>query len=51
MAGKPKDRTGERYGKVVIKKISERRSKSGGAFWHCLCDCGNWREVDGYVQI
>ena len=47
MAGKPKNRIGERYGKLVVKRISERRAKNGTAYWHCLCDCGNWREVDG----
>ena len=46
MAGKPKDRTGQRYGKLVVEYLSDRRNlRSGGVYWWCRCDCGNIREV------
>lgn len=46
MAGKPKDRRGQRYGRLVVEHLSDRRnSKSGVVYWWCRCDCGNTREV------
>ena len=41
------DRTGQRFGKVVIVKFAGirqrkgRRKGQGGATWLCRCDCGN----------
>jgi hypothetical protein len=49
MSGKPKNRIGERYGRLVVERISERRTPSGAAYWLCRCDCGNLREVAGDV--
>lgn len=46
MAGKPKDRRGQRYGKLTVETLSDRRNpRSGGVYWWCRCDCGNIREV------
>ena len=46
MAGKPKDRIGQRYGKLVVEYLSGRRNpRSGGVYWWCRCACGNIREV------
>lgn len=46
--GKPavnfKDKTGYRYGKLLVIKKSE--SKLGHTFWECLCDCGNTTVVN-----
>ena len=46
MAGKPKDRKGQRYGRLTVEALSERRNpRSGGVYWWCRCECGNIREV------
>lgn len=39
MAGKPKDLTGDRYGRLVALSLDHIRP-SGGAVWRCRCDCG-----------
>lgn len=41
--GKPLiDLTGNRYGKwTVIGRANVEGMKATGAFWHCICDCGN----------
>lgn len=40
MSGKPKDITNKRYGKLVAKEKTQR--KSGNCYiWKCECDCGN----------
>jgi hypothetical protein len=41
-----KDLTGKRFGKWLVKSISERRRKSGGVVFICVCDCGIKKEVD-----
>jgi hypothetical protein len=33
------DMTGERYGKLVVLNLIERRA-SGHSLWACICDCG-----------
>ena len=45
MAGKPKNKIGQRYENLLVQKLSEKRDKSGGVYYFCLCDCGNSREV------
>lgn len=47
MPSKPRDRVGEIYGKLTVVAASERRTKSGNAFWLCRCSCGREREVPG----
>ena len=34
-----KDITGQRFGRLVVIKLTNKRS-SGGIVWRCLCDCG-----------
>lgn len=34
------DLTGQRFGKLVVIKKSEKKAKSG-SMWECQCDCGN----------
>lgn len=37
---KIRDLTGQRFGKLTVKRIEERTS--GGHYkWRCVCDCGN----------
>lgn len=41
---KPKDITGQRFGRLVAVERTDR--KNGTAYyWKCLCDCGNYTEV------
>lgn len=35
-----KDITNQRFGKLTALFPSEKRSKSGGILWQCICDCG-----------
>ncbi len=48
MPSKPRDRTGEIYGKLTVIGISKRRTSAGNTFWWCLCECGKKREVASY---
>jgi hypothetical protein len=43
------DITGERFGRLVARSIAEHRQMTHGihVFWHCDCDCGNTKKVDG----
>jgi len=41
------DRTGHRYGSLVVLRLGERVTSRGGKFWLCQCDCGTIKEVDG----
>ena len=34
-----------RFYRLVVFKLSDRRTPSGGVYWWCRCDCGNTREV------
>ena len=45
MPSKPRNRIGEVYGRLTVVRASERRSKSGNAYWWCRCVCGREREV------
>ena len=37
--------TGERYGRLVVLKRSERLGATGERYWLCRCDCGNERDL------
>ena len=41
------DLTGQRFGKWTVLSKSDKRSASGSIYWHCKCDCGTEREVNG----
>ena len=45
MPSKPRDRTGEVYGRLSVIRLSERRTAAGNAYWWCRCQCGQEREV------
>jgi hypothetical protein len=47
MPSKPRNRVGEVYGKLTVIRASDRRTKSGNAYWWCRCSCGQDREVPG----
>ena len=44
------DETGKRYGRLVVKHYAgsdTSKGNSGGALWHCKCDCGGTKTVRG----
>ena len=45
MPSKPRNRVGEVYGRLTVVRPSDRRTKSGNAYWWCRCVCGREREV------
>jgi len=47
MPSSPRNRIGEVYGQLTVVRASERRTKSGNAYWWCQCSCGKEREVPG----
>lgn len=44
MAGKVKDRVGQRFGKLVVIRATGKY-KRGSAVWFCQCDCGGFCEA------
>lgn len=47
--GKIKDLTGQTFGRWTVLYLSENRTKSGKIQWHCKCECGNEKDVEGYT--
>lgn len=45
--GKFIDITGQKFGRLTALKPSQKRDATGGVFWHCVCDCGQFCEVNG----
>lgn len=39
------DITNQRFGKLVAKKSTDKRTADGRVIWLCECDCGNIKEV------
>lgn len=39
----------KRFGKLIVIKKIDRRSKQGQVYWLCKCDCGNTNEVVGFA--
>lgn len=35
------DLTGRRFGKLVVLRVDEEKSKDGKVYWFCQCDCGS----------
>ena len=46
-SARTKDRTGERYGRLVAVRVAEFRNSGSkrAAYWLCRCDCGNEKVV------
>ena len=42
------DLTGQRFGKIVVVKKTEKKTKGNVWKWECLCDCGNTKEILGH---
>jgi hypothetical protein len=47
MPSTPRNRVGDVYGQLTVYAPSDRRTKSGNAYWWCRCKCGREREVAG----
>jgi len=47
--GKPIDLVGQRFGKLLVIKRTDKlpNIKSFGAYWLCKCDCGNKKTARG----
>ena len=43
------DLTGKRFGRWVVQYKTEQRTKNRTVIWHCKCDCGNEKDVNGDV--
>ena len=44
---KYKDITGMRFGRLVALYPSSKRENSSSIFWHCRCDCGKEKDING----
>lgn len=44
---KPLDLTGQKFGKLLVVRRSEKRTKAMKAMFDCVCDCGNQKTVTG----
>lgn len=42
-----RDLTGQRYSKLIALYPIDKRSKDGAVYWHCICDCGNEKDIIG----
>ena len=40
--------TNKKFGKLTVIYKTNKRDSAGRIFWHCLCDCGNEKDVVGY---
>ena len=45
MSAPAADRTGQRYGRGVVQRLTTRRSLWGHRYWELLCDCGRRYET------
>jgi len=41
------DRTGQKFGRLLVVEKSNERNKSGNVKWLCVCDCGNTKVLAG----
>ena len=41
------DLTGQRFGKLTVIEKAAPTTKQEGAYWRCVCDCGNEKVVVG----
>lgn len=43
------DLTGKKFGRWTVMNITDKRTKNRTIIWHCKCECGNEKDVDGYT--
>lgn len=44
---KPIDLKGKKFGKLLVLKLSHKKTIRGSSIWVCKCDCGNIKEIRG----
>lgn len=42
-----KDLTGQRFGRLVVEKLSDKKGATRAMYWDCLCDCGGTKTARG----
>lgn len=47
MAGKRKDLTGQKFGRLLVVSFDECKSRYGVSYYLCKCDCGNTKSIRG----
>jgi len=52
MSGLPKAMSGDKYGYLTLIEPIDKRTKHGGVYWKCQCECGNivHRAWDSFYQ-
>ena len=40
--------TGQRFGKITVLNIKNKRDNNNRVYWHCKCDCGTEKDILGY---
>jgi hypothetical protein len=45
--GKYVDRTGQKFGRLLVQSDTGLRANGGSVVWRCLCDCGNQKNASG----
>lgn len=43
------DLTNKTYGRWTVLYFTGRTAKNRSKIWHCKCDCGNEKDIDGYI--
>lgn len=43
------DLTGCHFGRWTVLYKTDKRTKNRSIIWHCKCECGNEKDVDGYL--
>ena len=43
--GKLINLTGQRFGRLIVLKKSEKRDNKGNVFWTCRCECGKIKDI------
>ena len=41
------DLTGKRFGRWIVQHKTEQRTKNRSIIWHCKCECGNEKDING----
>ena len=45
---KAEDLTGRRIGRLIVVGLADPPTRGGQKMWHCICDCGNEKDVAAY---
>lgn len=43
------DLTGEKFGRWTVQYKTNKATKNRTPLWHCICECGNEKDVDAYT--